>query len=75
MAVAAINRSGGSTPVQVFFMACDTTSMKGLQKRHRDVFACLPLVTTGALAPFSLVSIGKYPEIMMTDQTLKDVFM
>jgi len=75
MAVVAINRSGGSTPVQVFFMTCDTTSMKGFQKRHRDVFACLPFVTTGALAPFPLVSIRKHPEIMMADQTLKEVFM
>ncbi len=75
VAIATFYRSGRPIPVQVFLMTPDAISMKGLQQRHRDILVGHLFVASGTLASFAVVPVGMYPEIMMADQAMEDVFM
>jgi len=49
--------------------------MKRRQKRDRDFFGQLFFVTSGTLAPFALIPVGEYIEIMVADPASNDDFM
>jgi hypothetical protein len=49
--------------------------MKGHQQGHWDILAKLPFVATGALAAFSVVSVGEHIKIMVADPATYDVLV
>jgi hypothetical protein len=64
-----------SAPVNIIFMTSDTLFMERRQKGNRDLFCQLFFVASGALAPFSLISVGKDIEIMVANPAPNNGFV
>jgi hypothetical protein len=75
MAKAAHYGTAFSAPVDIIFMTPDALFVKRRQQRNRYFLCQFFFVTSGTLAPFSLISVGKDIKIMVADPASKDGFV
>jgi len=64
-----------SAPVNIILMTTDAFFVKRRQQRNRYLLCQLLLVTSGALAPFALISVGKNIKIVVADPAPEDIFV
>ena len=64
-----------STPLDIILMTTDALFVKRCQQRNRYLLCQLLFVTSGTLAPFALIPVGKDIKIMMADPAPKIGFV
>ena len=64
-----------TAPVDIIFMTPDTLFVKCRQQRNRNFICQLFFMACGALASFSLISVGEDIEIMVAHPASKDGFV
>ena len=62
-------------PVNIILMTTDALFVKCGQQRNRYLLCQLLFVTSGTLAPFALISVGKNIKIMVADPAPEDIFV